>query len=165
MIPEVNQAASPGALALTEVAVLEPGLARTIANRLAGIDPWRTLGYGAESLALGLGASHPDVTRYLAMREGAPQGLVVVRFPWLRGAYIELFAVLPEAQGRGVGRAALEFIESRYRGRTTNLWLLVSGFNSGARRFYEKQGFRPIGVIEGLVVAGEDEILMRKVIA
>jgi ribosomal protein S18 acetylase RimI-like enzyme len=82
----------------------------------------------------------------------------------LRGAYIELFAVLPAAQGRGVGRAILEFVESSYRGRAANLWLLVSAFNSGARGFYEKHGFRPIGVIEDLVVVGQDEILMRKVI-
>jgi len=87
-----------------------------------------------------------------------------VRYPWLRGAYIELFAVFPQAQGRGVGRAALEFIETHYRGRTDNLWLLVSGFNSGARCFYEKQGFYPVGVIVDLVVAGQDEVLMRKVI-
>ena len=146
------------------VPALEPGLAAEIGNRLAGMDPWRTLGYSAETLARGLASPHPEVTRYLAMEGDEPQGLVVVRYPWLRGAYVELFAVLPAAQGRGVGRAALEFIESHYRGRTANLWLLVSGFNASARRFYERQGFRPIGVIEDLVVAGQDEVLMRKVI-
>ncbi len=146
------------------VAALEPGLAAVIGSTLAGMDPWKTLGYGAEALARGLASPHPEVTRYLAMRGGDPQGLVVVRYPWLRGAYIELFAVLPAAQGRGVGGAALEFLESSYRGRTTNLWLLVSGFNSSARRFYEQHGFRPIGVIENLVAAGQDEVLLRKVI-
>lgn len=146
------------------VPALEPGLAAAIGQSLAGMDPWRTLGYSAETLARGLTSPHPEVTRYLAMAGEEPQGLVVVRYPWLRGAYIELFAVLPAAQGRGVGRAALAFIESHYRGRTANLWLLVSGFNTGARRFYERQGFRPIGVIEDLVAAGQDEVLMRKVI-
>ncbi|MFZ1537901.1 MAG: GNAT family N-acetyltransferase [Chromatiaceae bacterium] len=153
-----------GPLEFLAVAALEPGLAAVIGNALAGMDPWKTLGYGAEALAHGLESPHPEVTRYLAMRSGEPQGLVVVRYPWLRGAYIDLFAVLPAAQGRGIGGAALEFLESSYRGRTTNLWLLVSGFNSGARRFYEQHGFRPIGVIEDLVVAGQDEVLLRKVI-
>ena len=143
---------------------LEPELAAAIGQSLAGMDPWRTLGYSAETLARGLTSPHPEVTRYLAMEGDEPQGLVVVRYPWLRGAYIELFAVLPAAQGRGVGRAALEFIESHYRGRTANLWLLVLGFNAGARRFYERQGFRQIGVIEDLVAVGQDEVLMRKVI-
>ena len=153
-----------GPLQFHALAALEPGLAAVIGETLAVMDPWKTLGYGAEALAHGLESPHPEVTRYLAMRSGEPQGLVVVRYPWLRGAYIELFAVLPGAQGRGVGRAALAFIESRYRERTANLWLLVSGFNAGARRFYEQAGFRPIGVIADLVMAGQDEVLMRKVI-
>lgn len=164
MTPGEHQAVCPGALEFREIGALGSDQARSIAAILAGIDPWRTLGYGAESLARGFGSSHPDVTRYLAVRDGEPQGLVVVRYPWLRGAYIELFAVLPAAQGQGVGRAALAFVESRYRRRTANLWLLVSGFNSGARRFYERHGFHPVGVIEDLVVVGQDEVLMRKVI-
>jgi diamine N-acetyltransferase len=143
---------------------LGAGEARTIAAILAGSDPWLTLGYGADGLARGLQLTHPDLTRYLAVRNGAIQGLAVIRHPWLRGAYIELFAVLPGAQGQGVGRAVLTFIERTYRGRTANLWLLVSGFNAGARAFYEKQGFRPVGLLADLVTAGQDEVLMRKVI-
>ena len=143
---------------------LSAGEARTIAAILAGSDPWLTLGYGADALARGLQLTHPDLTRYLAVRNGAIQGLVGVRYPWLRGAYIELFAVLPSAQGQGVGRAVLTFLERTYRGRTANLWLLVSGFNAGARAFYEKQGFRPVGLLTDLVIAGQDEVLMRKVI-
>ena len=77
------------------VPALEPGLAAEIGNRLAGMDPWQTLGYSAETLARGLASPHPAVTRYLAMEGDEPQGLVVVRYPWLRGAYIELFAILP----------------------------------------------------------------------
>jgi ribosomal protein S18 acetylase RimI-like enzyme len=140
------------------------GEAQTIAAILAAGDPWLTLGYRADALARGLQFTHPDLTRYLAVRNGAIQGLAVIRHPWLRGAYIELFAVLPGAQGQGVGRAVLTFIERTYRGRTPNLWLLVSGFNSGARAFYEKQGFRPVGLLTDLVIAGQDEVLMRKVI-
>lgn len=87
----------------------------------------------------------------------------MVRHPWLRAAYMELFAVLPQAEGRGVGRAAVAFIESHYRGRTANLWLLFSGFNTGARFFHEKQGVHRVGVIADLVVAGQDEVLMRKI--
>jgi ribosomal protein S18 acetylase RimI-like enzyme len=153
-----------GPLEFLALAALEPGLAAAIGETLAVMDPWKTLGYGAEALARGLDVtpSGGDPLPRDGRRE--PQGLVVVRYPWLRGAYIELFAVLPGAQGRGVGRAALAFIEARYRERTANLWLLVSGFNAGARRFYEQAGFRPIGVIADLVMAGQDEVLMRKVI-
>jgi diamine N-acetyltransferase len=138
--------------------------ARSLAATLVRMEPWVTLGYGAEAMARGMRTLHPDLTRFRALRGGETQGLFVVRYPWLRGAYIELFAVLPGAQGCGVGRAAIEFIEATYRGRIANLWLLVSGFNAGARRFYERNGFHPIGLIPDLVTTGQDEILMRKVI-
>jgi ribosomal protein S18 acetylase RimI-like enzyme len=155
---------APPSLEVAAAPALGPDQAQVIARTLAGMDPWVTLGYSAEALASSLQAVHPDLTRYLAVRDGETLGLAVVRHPWLRGAYIELFAVLPGAQGHGVGRALLGHVEATYRGRAGNLWLLVSGFNSRARRFYEGQGFREIGLIADLVVPGQDEVLMRKVL-
>jgi ribosomal protein S18 acetylase RimI-like enzyme len=153
---------SVAGIEILAVPALEPGFAETIGCVLAGMDPWATLGYSAETLARGLALPHPDLTRYIAVRDGATLGLAAIRCPWLRGAYIELFAVLPRAQGGGVGNALLTHVEAAYRSRTGNLWLLVSGFNARARRFYERNGFGPIGTIPGLVVPDEDEILMRK---
>jgi ribosomal protein S18 acetylase RimI-like enzyme len=92
-------------------------------------------------------------------------GLAVVRRPWLLGAYIELFAVLPLAQRRGVWRAMLHHLERDHRERTRNLWLLVSAFNTPARRLYESAGFVRIGEIPDLVAPGQDEVLMRKVLS
>ena len=154
-----------GVLEFIAVPALPRGTAETLGAALAAIDPWRTLGYTAPALARGLESEHPDLTRFIAVRDGVTEGLFAVRHPWLRGAYIELFAVLPAAQGRGVGRAALAWIESYYQGRCANLWLLVSGFNARARAFYERQGFHPIGTIPELVVAGQDEVLLRKRLA
>lgn len=154
-----------GTLRFVAVPALVRAQAESLGTALAAIDPWLTLGYAAPVLARGLESPHPDLTRFLAVRDGVTEGLFVVRYPWLRGAYIELFAVLPSAQGRGVGRAALAWIESCYRGRCDNLWLLVSGFNTGARAFYERHGFHCIGIIPDLVAAGQDEVLMRKRLA
>lgn len=155
---------SPGPLDIVALPVLAHPQAEVIGRTLAGMDPWQTLGYGAEGLTSGLQVAHPDLTRYLAQRDAQTLALAVVRHPWLRGAYIELFAVLPGAQGQGVGGALLRHIEAVYRRRTGNLWLLVSGFNTRARRFYECHGFGPIGTIPDLVVSGQDEVLMRKVL-
>jgi diamine N-acetyltransferase len=151
-------------LEILAVPALGPEQAAAIADTLAGIDPWLTLGYSADGMARGLMTADPGLTRYLIVRGGETLGLAAVRWPWLRGAYIEVFAMLPGAQGQGVGAAALGLIEKGYRGRTGNLWLLVSGFNAGARRFYERHGFNAIGVIPDLVAQGQDEILMRKVL-
>jgi ribosomal protein S18 acetylase RimI-like enzyme len=144
------------------VPALEPALAETVGRVLAGMDPWATLGYSADTLARGLALPHPDLVRYVAIRDGATLGLATIRYPWLRGAYIELFAVLPPVQGGGVGDALLTHVEATYRGCTGNLWLLVSGFNTRARRFYERNGFGPIGPIPDLLLPGEEEVLMRK---
>jgi len=155
---------SPGPLDFLVLPALARDQAEAIGRTLAGMDPWQTLGYGAEALGRGLQNVHPDLTRYLARRDGETLGLATVRQPWLRGAYIELFAVLPGAQGQGVGTALLRHIEAACLARSGNLWLLVSAFNTGARRFYESQGFREIGLIPDLVVLGQDEVLMRKVL-
>ncbi len=155
---------SGAALEFAAVAVLPQDQAEALAAMLAGMDPWRTLGYGPEALARSLTTPHPDLVRYLALRRGRPLGLAVVRRPWLRGAYIELFAVLPGAQGRGIGAALLGHIEETCRGHTANLWLLVSGFNAQARGFYVRHGFREIGPIPDLIMPGQDEVLMRKVL-
>ncbi|MDR3510298.1 MAG: GNAT family N-acetyltransferase [Caulobacteraceae bacterium] len=47
--------------------------------------------------------------------------------------------VLPEAQGRGVGAAMLDFAKERL---PDGMWLRTSADNYGARRFYERHGFR-----------------------
>jgi len=155
---------SAAPLDIQALPALEPAQAVSLAGTLAQMDPWRTLGYGVESLALGLQAVHPDLTRYLARRDGETLGVAVVRHPWLRGAYIELLAVLPGAQGQGIGAALLGQIQAAWQGRTDNLWLLVSAFNAGARRFYLRHGFRAIGTIPDLVIPGQDEVLMRKLL-
>ena len=120
-------------------ASLDTGLADSIGASLAQMDPWLTLGYPAQGLSRELTAPHPDLTRFLATRGGEVEGLAVVRRPWLLGAYIELFAVLPAAQRRGVGRTMLHHLEDEYRERTRNLWLLVFAFNTPARRLYESE--------------------------
>lgn len=160
-----NESNRPRGLLIASFPTLAPALADELGASLAAIDPWLTLGYPAQRLSRELSLPHPDLTRFLATRDGKVEGLAVVRRPWLVGAYIELFAVLPAAQRRGVGRAMLHDLERDYRERTRNLWLLVSTFNTPARRLYESAGFVRIGEIPDLVTPGHDEVLMRKVLS
>jgi ribosomal protein S18 acetylase RimI-like enzyme len=148
--------------AFVPIETLDSIEADAIAGRLARMDPWLTLGYGGRLLSAYLRDDKPDRLLYLIKSAEETLGLAVIRYPWLRGAYIELLAVFPECQGRGLGSAALRFVETRFKGQAANLWLLVSSFNADAQRFYERSGFRAIGTIEDFVVAGKDEILMRK---
>jgi ribosomal protein S18 acetylase RimI-like enzyme len=52
--------------------------------------------------------------------------------------------------------------ETRGFARAPNFFLCVSDFNQDAREFYQRLGYREIGSIPDLIIAGHSEILMRK---
>jgi GNAT superfamily N-acetyltransferase len=128
---------------------------------MASMDPWRRLGYGVSALQRYLVTDSPALVRHEIAVEGECAGVVAVRAPWLRGPYLELLAVLPAHQGRGIGAAVLRWLEAE-AAPARNLWVMVSAFNEGARRFYARHGFVEVGAVPGLVREGFDEVLMRK---
>lgn len=130
--------------------------------RLAAIDPWARVGYGAESFVAFLSVSELDVARYTIVSGTEPVGVMVVRRVWLHGPYLQLLGLVPEAHGRKIGDAAMRWYDAQARGTHRNLWLCVSAFNTGARRFYDRHGFTESGVLDSLVFDGQTELLMRK---
>src|SRR4051812_47083056 len=52
------------------------------------------------------------------------------------GGYLRLIALVPGGEGGGLGGALLDAVERDVAGYTRNLFLLVSDWNRGARRFY-----------------------------
>ena len=83
--------------------------------------------------------------RLYMLTDGKPVGIVTVR-----GSCIENLYVLPAEQNKGYGSRLLEFAIGQCSGAPT-LWVLNT--NRGARRLYERRGFRPTGQI---VRRGED---------
>lgn len=145
----------------------QPDEAEAIASMLAAQDPWRTLGYGADALARYLRREDPGLHRFAVVLDetpaaGAAAGVVCVRYPWLRGPYIELIGFAASAQGRGLGGAIIGWMESEVRGLAANLWAFVSESNAGARRFYAAHGFAEVVPVDDLVAPGHAEILLRK---
>lgn len=59
-------------------------------------------------------------------------------------AYVDILAVAPEAEGQGVGRALLRYVEvwARERGFVEVVLDVFAG-SEGARTFYERCGYRP----------------------
>jgi hypothetical protein len=51
-----------------------------------------------------------------------------------------------------------------FEARRVNVWILVSSFNTRARRFYARQGYTEIGTLTDFVQPGCDEVLLRKVL-
>lgn len=133
--------------------------AAPLAQGLAAIDPWRRLGYSAAGLETYLRRDDPALIRMVVDGADGVAALLALRRPWLRGPYIELLAVLPAAQGTGLGRMLVEWAAAQ---GGDNLWACVSAFNRPARAFYAGLGFVEVAPLSDLVAAGADEILVRK---
>jgi GNAT superfamily N-acetyltransferase len=133
-----------------------------LAEMLAGLEPWRTLGYTADGLAGYLDRDDPSLRRFRIVAGAANVGIVCIRYPWLRGPYIELIGFAPGGRAQGFGSDVIAWIKDQVRCHGANLWALVSSFNEPARRFYAKHGFIEIAALNELVAPGYDEILVRK---
>jgi len=143
---------------------LRPEEAGQVATEIARIPPWRLLGYTAERLGTYLARPDPGQHFYAIHRTGRIVGAVAVRSPWLRGPYLELLCIFPEAQGQGLGSACLAWLEAESRPQAGNLWCLCSAFNTAGRAFYRRHGFVEIGAIPELLLREESELLLRKVL-
>jgi GNAT superfamily N-acetyltransferase len=153
--PEVHE------LGVCRLVPMDGAGAAALAERLAAMEPWLNLGYSVERLRRYLATDSPALARYRLEVDGALAGALTVRWPWLHGPYLELIAILPESQGRGLGGALLHWLAAQAES-SRNLWVAVSAFNAGARRFYARHGFVEVGAVPGLVRDGFDEILLRK---
>jgi len=136
--------------------------AHGLAVAFAQIDPWKRLGQSAETIEGVLKGREPGARSYLIRVGQSPAGAIIVHAPWLLGAYLRFFGILPDHQGAGIGAAALGWLEREVEGAYDNLWVCTSAFNARAEDFYQAHGFNRMAVLEDLIVEGEDEILMRK---
>jgi GNAT superfamily N-acetyltransferase len=149
----------PGA----HLVALEPASTARLAEAIVAIPPWSAMDYPAYAMARFLAASGDGACRYLVEAGGVEAGAVSIRHPWLKGPYLELLALLPAFQRRGIGAGIVSWFEQAGRGLgARNLWVCASSFNDGALRFYQRHGFRPAATLPGLVADGYDEILLRK---
>lgn len=146
--------------------------AAQLAAELVTIDPWKTLGFKADALAAYLTREDPACFRYVIAPTDensddysatTPAGIAAVRFPWMRGPYLEFLGILPSAQGEGIGSKFMAWLEKRtIVSGCNNIWIAVSDFNSAARTFYEHAGYVHCAELDDLVAEGRAELLMRK---
>lgn len=154
--------ALPGGHALTLTALATTD-GRRLGEAFAQIDPWATYGYAGSALANFLADDEPAVSRLALIHRGDVVGAAVIRHAWLRGPYLQFLAVLPQAQGRGIGTAFVVWMEHEaHTANARNLWVAASQINTGAVRFYERHGFAEVALLDGLVADGFNEILFRK---
>ena len=156
----IEAAAGAPEFALAPMTADEAGM---LGRDLAAIDPWARFGFDAARFTSFLATAEDGAVRFKILAGGDCAGAVVVRLPWLGGPYLNILGVLPAFQRRGIGAAALAWLEAEARwAGARNIWLCVSAFNAGARAFYERHGYQPAAQLADLVMEGEDEVLMRK---
>ena len=132
----------------------------------------------AQPLMQRYGSTAEGLERHLRGAIEAHDGLLVaddggVRgFAWFQhhtgfgvGGYLKLIALAPGTEGKGLGAALLDEVEREVAARHKHLFLLVSDFNDGAQRFYERRGYTLVGRLEQLVKPDIDELLYVKRVA
>jgi ribosomal protein S18 acetylase RimI-like enzyme len=127
---------------------------------MAGTDPWITLGRGYEASLARI--KDPSREVYVAIDESGVAGFLILCMVGAFVGYIQTVLVAPDRQGRGIGSQLVEFAENRIFEESPNAFLCVSSFNTGARRLYERLGYRYIGELSDYIVRGHSELLFRK---
>lgn len=165
-----------------------------ICAAMAAIDPWVTLGMTAENLlaaisqdtlrqlwvceidgtiAGGIGFRVRGGNELILNRKGAellarthgyPDGELPKPSDIPDGGYVNSLAVFPGFQGQKIGEKLLSLAEEHTSGSCDRIFLCVSDFNPGARRFYERHGYEFLGEIRDMIVPGKHEHLMRKIL-
>lgn len=127
---------------------------------LLGSEPWKTLGLTRRE-ARGLAAL--SGAYYLTASRGRELlGFACIQPDFLLGEYLKILVVDSAARSKGIGRNLMRSWERRSLRSQKNLYLCVSDFNRGARRFYSGLGYQAIGRVKNLVIKGSDELLLRK---
>lgn len=131
---------------------------------LAGLPLMQRYGRTADALARDLQSHAARSESVLVLDDGQLRGLA-----WFTttgtlggGGYLRLLAVVGAAQGRGAGAQLLRAFETAVAADSRHAFLLVSDFNAGAQRFYERHGYTRIGTIPAKVLPGVGELLYWK---
>jgi ribosomal protein S18 acetylase RimI-like enzyme len=133
------------------------------AEMMAGSEPWITLQRSYEDSVQIL--SDPAREVYVALAQGEIVGFTILQTQGPFVGYLQTVAVAPRQRGQGIGTRLIRFAEERLFGEFPNVFICVSSFNPGARRLYERLGYKAIGELSDWIVRGNSELLMRKSIA
>ena len=132
------------------------------ARIMASTDPWVALGRTFQHTFATVSDPHGEAYGAVTA-EGEVVGVVAIAVdvPLIK-AYVRALAVKEGRRGGGLGTRLLRFAERRIARDSPNVFMCVTSFNAGARRLYERLGYREVGVITDFVIPGDDEILLRK---
>lgn len=138
----------------------QPSDLETCARFMAASDPWKTIG---RDYAACLGTLRDDTRERVAAWSGDEiAGFIILNLGGPLIGYIQTVCVSAAFRGTGVGSELITWAERRIFAVASNVFLFVSSFNDGARRLYERLGYRVVGEVPDYLIRGASEILMRK---
>ena len=136
--------------------------AEICARMMSSSEPWITLRRDYEA---SLKMVHDPLREVYVARSGIEVvGLIIVVMNGALIGYIQSVCTATGWRGRGIGGVLMDFAEKRILCNVPNVFLMVSNFNDGARRFYERRGYEVVEELKDFIVAGHSEVLMRKTI-
>ena len=151
--------------AALRLALIEPATANLLVPLLSHIEPWSKIPSSEQSLTHHFKSDDPALNRFAVYYDDVCVGAVSVRYPFLKGPYLELLGLSLDVQGIGIGSRLMQWFENEAPPPARSLWLLCSDFNRSGLEFYEQQGFKRVSIIEDVYADGLKDFLMRKQIA
>ena len=147
------------------VAPAAPEDFEALAEPLAGLPLFVPYGYTAPTLKERWLKAHARGEGFLIAQEGGERLGLAWFLPsgtFGSGAYLRTLALIPGAQGRGVGVALLEGFEHASALALGGFFLLASDFNPRVHRFYERHGYQEVGRLPGFAAAAVSEVIFWK---
>ncbi len=137
--------------------------AKFLGKELAKIDPWKTLKSTPQEFEEGFQSQSTSTNTYAVISQEKPVGVISVRYPWLLGPYLGFLGIIPEAQGSGLGKVLMNWLEETAKEHSArNVFICVSDFNKDAQVFYKSCGYQEVANLDGLIVDEYAELLLRK---
>ena len=130
------------------------------ARLMSNNEPWITL---ERPYLSSIQLLQDPLSQLFLMTEGnTPLGFVMIKLQGPFTGYIQTIVIIEEARGKGIGEAAIQYVEELIYKVSPNIFICVSSFNKRAEQLYLRMGFEKIGVLKNYIKKGYDELLMRK---
>ena len=130
---------------------------------MSNLEPWVTLKRDYHTSLKVI--TDPSREVYLALMGNEIAGFTILIMQGALVGYIQSICVAPDWRNKGFGSQLMKFAENRIFNEAPNAFIMVSSFNSDAKRLYNRLGFETIGELKDYIIPGYSEFLLRKSIA
>ncbi len=89
-------------------------------------------------------------------------GFIMIKLKGAFTGYIQTIVINDTYRRKGIGEAAIRYIEELIFKVSPNVFICASSFNTRALKLYQSMGFEIVGILKDYVVKGYDEVFLRK---